>query len=199
MKTLVKTLFASALIAVFLTSATVTAFASGPQKHYVKVASPFTFHRIEVTGNVIVVVSQKSKEEVAIEGYYNRSRTSIKRQGYTLIINSTEIEPVTIHVSVIDLQRIDASNTAIVRTEGKMNVKYLQVFLKDEARADVTANTESLYTHISGNANLKLSGSTQDHTVLKDRISKLTLQDFIASKSTVDSIKAEILVASKIR
>lgn len=197
MKTLVKTVFASALTAVFLTSTAVTTFASGPQKHYLKVANPFTFHRILVTGNAIVVVSQKSKEEVAIEGDYNKSRTTIKRQGYTLIINSTETEAVTIYVSVVDLQRIDASNTAVVKTDGKMNVKYLQVFLKDEAKADVAANTESLYTYISGNANLKLSGSTQDHTVLKDRISKLTLQDFIASKSTVDSIKTEILVASK--
>jgi hypothetical protein len=197
MKTLAKTLCASALTAIFLTSTVTSTFASGVDRALVKPGTPFTFHRIEVTGNVTVIISQKSKEAVTVDGDFNRADVSIKRRGYTLVINSAATEPLTINVSVMELQRIDASNEVVVKTAGKINVQHLQVFLKDEASAEVNANTESLYTYIKGNANLKLSGSTQDHIVLKDGISKLILQDFVALKSTVESTDAELLAASK--
>lgn len=198
MKTLAKTLCASALTAIFLTSAATGTFASAPHYYsHVKLGPPFTFHRITITGNVTVILSQGSKETVTVDGDFNRANMSVVRKGYTLMINSTAAERITIYVSVKELQRIDASNDVIVKTAGKINTRHLQVFLKDQASAEVNANTESLYSYIRGNANLRLSGSTQDHIVLKDGISKLTLQDFVALKSTVESTDAKLLAATK--
>jgi putative autotransporter adhesin-like protein len=197
MKTLAKTLCASALTAIFLTSAVTGTFASAVHYAQVKPGPPFTFHRITITGNVTVILSQESKEKVTVDSDVNRTNVSVMRKGYTLMINSAAAERVTIYVSVKELQRIDASNEVVVKTAGKINVQHLQIFLKDQASAEVNANTESLYTYIRGNANLRLSGSTQDHIVLKDGISKLTLQDFVALKSTVESTDAELLAASK--
>ncbi|HMI04108.1 MAG TPA: DUF2807 domain-containing protein [Pedobacter sp.] len=197
MKTLAKTLCASALTAIFLTSAVTGTFAAAAHHDQVKPGPPFTFHRITITGNVTVILSQGSKETVTADGDFNRMSMSVVRKGYTLMINSTAAERTTIYVSVKELQRIDASNDVIVKTAGKINARHLQVFLKDQASAEVNANTESLYTYIRGNANLRLSGSTQDHIVLKDGISKLTLQDFVALKSTVESTDSELLAASK--
>ena len=197
MKTLAKALCASALTALFLNSAVMGTFASVKHPVQVKPGPPFTFHRITITGNVTVILSQGSKETVTADGDFNRTNMSVMRKGYTLMINSTDAERVTIYVSVKELQRIDASNDVIVKTTGKINAQHLQVFLKDQASAEVNANTESLYSYIRGNANLRLSGSTQNHIVLKDGISKLTLEDFVALKSTVESTDDQLLAASK--
>jgi len=195
MKTLAKTLFASALTAVLFTSSAMAGQTSEVKKETVKAIAPVTFNKILITGNVKLIVVQGARESISVDGDYNQSTTSIKKRGYILIINSLESTPVTIRVSVKDLQRIDASNTVRVVTSGKIDVKYLQVFLKDDAKADVKANTESLYTYITGNADLKLSGATQDYTSLKDKLSKLNLENLSALKSTTDSVKSPVMVA----
>jgi len=195
MKTLAKTLFASALTAVLLSSAAMAGQTPENKTATFKTISPVTFNKILITGNVKLIVAQGAKESVSVDGDYDQSKTSIKKRGYTLVINSSESTPVTIRVSVKDLQRIDASNSVNVVTSGKIDVKYLQVFLKDDAKADVKANTESLYTYITGNADLKLSGATQDYTSLKDKLSKLNQENLATLKSTTDSVKSPVMVA----
>jgi hypothetical protein len=197
MKIFAKTMFASALSAVLLTSTAMTSLAANAKIESPSTDSLVTFNKILISGNVIVVIKQGTKERITVDEAYDRSRTTIKRKGYTLMISSSEYEPVTITVSVKDLQRIDAGDNAVIRTEGKIAVKYLQVFLKDAASAVVKANTESLYTYIKGNADLKLSGATGDHTVLKDRVSRLNIEGLAALKSTTDSIRTENIVALK--
>lgn len=197
MKTLAKILCATAFTAIFLASAFTATFASATLPAKVGKATPFSFNRIQITGNVTVIISQGFRERVTADSDFNRSNVSVRKKGYTLMINSTATEPITINVSVVDLQRIDASNDVVVRTAGKIQVQHLQVLLKDQAVAEVDANTESLYTYIRGNADLKLSGTTQDHIVSKDGMSKLTLQNFVALKSTMETPASELLAVSK--
>lgn len=197
MKTLAKILYTTAFTAVLLASAFTETFGSATLPVKVKKVTPFSFNRIQITGNVTVIISQGFRERVTADGDFNRSNVSVRKKGYTLLISSTATEPVTINVSVTDLQRIDASNNAVVRTAGKIQVTYLQVLLKDRAVAEIDADTESLYTHIRGNADLKLSGTTRDHIVSKDGISKLTLQNFVALKSTVETAASELLATAK--
>jgi len=198
MKTLAKTLFASALTLVFITSTAITTFANGIDTKTVEVAVPMTFNKVKVSGNVKVVLVQGKKERIeVINGDYNLDKTSIKRLGYTLIINSTEANQITVLVSLNDLQRIDASDKAIVKTDGKFDVKYLQVFLKDDAKATVKANTESMYTYIKDHADLKLSGTTADHNVVKDDISKLDMDNLVALKTTTNPLNQIMVAANK--
>nr|WP_068889951.1 DUF2807 domain-containing protein [Pedobacter panaciterrae] len=198
MKTLAKTLFASALTVIFLTSTAITTFANGIDKQTTEFATPMTFNKVKVSGNVKVILVQSKRERIeVINGDYNLDKTSIKRLGYTLVINSTEANQITVLISVNDLQRIDASDRAIVKTDGKFDVKYLQVFLKDNARASVKANTESMYTYIKDHANLKLSGTTADHNLVKDDISKLDTDQLVALKTTTTPFDQVMVAASK--
>ena len=198
MKTLAKTLFASALTAIFMTSTAMTTFATRIDKQPVESAAPMTFNKVKVSGNVKVILVQGKREHIeVINGDYNPDKTSIKRLGYTLIINSTEANRVTVLVSVNDLQRIDASDKAIVKTDGKFDVKYLQVFLKDDAKATVKANTESMYTYIKDHADLKLSGTTADHNLVKDDISKLDTDHLVALKTTTTPLNQIMVAANK--
>lgn len=198
MKTLAQTLFASALILAFITSTAMTTFAKDIETKTIETVAPMTFNKVKVSGNVKVVLVQGKKERIeVINGDYNLDKTSIKRLGYTLIINSTEANQITVLVSVNDLQRIDASDKAVVKTDGKFDVKYLQVFLKDDAKATVKANTESMYTYIKDHANLKLSGTTADHNSVKDEVSKLDTEHLVALKTTTTPFDQIMVAANK--
>ncbi|NRF41665.1 GIN domain-containing protein [Pedobacter foliorum] len=198
MKTLAKTIFASALTVIFLASTAITTFASDIDKKVVESVAPMTFNKVKVSGNVKVLLVQSKRENIeVINGEYNQDKTSIKRLGYTLVINSTEASQITVLVSVSDLQRIDVSGSAVVKTDSKFNVKYLQVFLKDDAKAIVKANTESMYTYIKDNADLKLSGTTADHTLVKDDISKLDTDQLVALKTTTTPFNEVMVAANK--
>ncbi|TKC05101.1 GIN domain-containing protein [Pedobacter frigoris] len=177
MKTLTKTLLSAMLMLFVLATTAMTTL-----------ASTFSFNKITITGKVKIELVQADREKIEVYGDYSSRNTSIKRQGYTLIIKSSEYEPVTIRISVADLQRIDASGDVTVETIGKFNLKYLQIFLKDNAKANVKATTESMYTFIKGHSDLKLSGATLDHTLVRDSISKLTIEHFVAVKTTNNSI-----------
>ncbi|HKG07762.1 MAG TPA: DUF2807 domain-containing protein [Pedobacter sp.] len=192
MKPLVKILFA----AIFFTGTALTTQASGMEEFSGEEVSPLTFNKIQVSGNVSLSVDQRSKENILVNGEYDRTKISLIKRGHTLIISNTASDQVEISVSVKDLQRIYASGNVSVSTCGKLNVQHLQVFLSDQARADIKADTESLYTYITGNASLKLSGTTKDHTLLKDSVSKINTDALAAVKVSAAAIKTEMIAVS---
>jgi len=192
MKTLTKTLFASVFTAIVLTASAMTTFAVIPVKTE-KEASPVTFNKIIVSGNVKVVLVQKSKEAIQVSEDFDPAKTSIKKSGYNLLINSTEVNPVTVTISVKDLHRVDISGISSVTTKGDFDLKYLQIFMSHSASANIKARTGSLYTVINDSAQLKLSGSADDHTFVANQNAKADMNDFVCNKAerlTNESIAA---------
>ncbi|SHG92443.1 GIN domain-containing protein [Pedobacter caeni] len=179
MKTSIKTLFASALTAIVLTSSAFTTFAKDTTP--VSAAANVKFNKVVVTGNAKVVLVQSNSESITSYDELSAS-TTVQQKGYTLYINSTAVNPETIYVSVKDLQRIDASNTAQVKTRGNFDLAVLQIFLKDGAKANVNAKVGSLYTDMKDQSDLKLSGSSAEHNLVRNDVSKLNLNDFVIAK-----------------
>lgn len=179
MKTSIKTLFASALTAIVLTSSAFTTFAK--EKEPVSTSANVKFNKVVVTGTAKVVLVQDYTESINSNEELNEN-TTVKQKGYTLYINSTEKSPSTIYVHVKDLQRIDVSNTANVNTRGNFDLNVLQIFLKDEAKAKVNATVGSLYTDMKDQSDLKLSGSSAEHHLVRNDVSKLNLTDFVIAK-----------------
>lgn len=194
MKTLTKSLFTTAAAAIILGSATMASFAAVPDRPLVKEStSAVTFNKIIVSGNVKVVLVQKSKEAISVGERFDPARTSIKRKGYNLLIHSSEIEPVTVTVAVKDLQRIDVSGISSVVTKGDFKLDYLQLFISYSASADINAKTGSLYTVISDAAELKLSGSADEHTFIAGLHTKANMDNFVCKgteRLTAESIAA---------
>ncbi|HMI05763.1 MAG TPA: DUF2807 domain-containing protein [Pedobacter sp.] len=195
MKTLTQTLFATALATVILGTSAMATFAhTSPKTEISKdAASAVTFNKIIVSGNVKVILVQGTKEAIKVDDSFDASKTTIKKNGYKLMIHSIEINPVTITVSVKDLQRIDVSGISSVETKGKFDLKYLQIFMSYSSSASINAKTGSLYTNISDAAELKLSGSTDDHTFIASRNAKADLDHFVCNKAerlTNESIAA---------
>ena len=154
MKTLTKSLIATVLTAVVFSSSVMAGSVITPatsintfkSAKVTKVGAAQKFNKIWVAGNVKIVLTQSEKEGVFVAEDFNAEHTSLIGKGQTLFINSTEGRQVVIRVSVKDLQRIEAAGSAEVVTSNNFDVKYLQLFLSQSARAKVSATTGSLYT-----------------------------------------------------
>lgn len=179
MKTAIKTLFATTLTAIVLTSSAFTTFAQVKNPSVSSTVSDY--NKIKVTGNVTVYLNQGTKQDVRIETDQPETKVLFKREGGKLTISTAENETATVYLTVKDLQRIEASGYSLVRSNGKVNFPLLQIFVQDDAKVDVNVTSQDLYTVVKGTSVLKLSGSTSRHTSIKDDASKLNTTNFAAA------------------
>jgi len=186
MKTSIKTLIAVSLSAITLTTATFSTSALAAEKKPTTISAPNNFKRISIKGNVEVKIVQRKNESVAY-AEDNLGKAKITQEGDLLRITSLDKEVSKIIIYVSDIYRIEAADNAVLKTEGKVKVKFLQVFLKGNAHAEINSNTEGLYTVIKDNADLKLSGATDNHTVVMGDTQRLTMDRFAALKTNISS------------
>lgn len=99
-----------------------------------------------------------------------------------------EMAKVTLYVN--DIYRIDACGNAVVKTQSTLNLQYLQIILKDNAIADISSKTESLYTKLAGSSSLKLNGTARLHAINKEQLAQLNTNNFKASKTEVETTPA---------
>lgn len=188
MKTSIKTLIATSLTAIVLSSAVFTTSVSATEKEPDAILKISAFKRISVKGNVEVTIIQRSNPGISYTDD-NTGTAKVMQDGDNLKITSTSTEKTKLTVYVNDFYRIEASENAIVKTEGKLRTKYLQIFLKGNAHAEINTNSEGLYTVISDQADLKLSGSTDQHTLVMGKSQKLTIDRFAALKTNISSVE----------
>ena len=187
MKTSIKTLIATSLTTIVLTSAIFATNAMAAENTPETVSVPATpFKRVVVKGNVEVTLIQRQNEGVTYSDE-NTGKAKITQEGNVLRITSVDKEVTRLVVYVNDIYRIEAGENAVVKTSGKIKSKYLQIFLSGNAQADINSATEGLYTVISDNSDLKLSGSTDNHTFIMGKTPKLTIDRFAALKTNISS------------
>lgn len=211
MKTSTKTLFATVLTGIVLTSSAMTTFAAGSMTtneistSIVKPqASVKGVNRIWASGNVKVILTQDEKEGIAAGENFNAETTFIQRRGNTLYINSLESGQVTINVSLKDLQRVEAAGSATVVTSNNFDVKHLQVFVSQGAKVKLSAISASLYTVVSDDAVLKMSGSTDQHTLIASNMKNVKLDSFVSLRTSsrvadYAAIKSNKLIANRLK
>lgn len=190
MKTSIKTLIKSVLAAIILTSAIFSTNVMAGEKQPIKMSAPKNISKVIVSGNVEITLIQGQKESVS----YNDDNTGsvkVMQDGDALKITSVDGNVAKITVYVKNIYRVQASENALVKTTGKLDTKYLQLFLNGDAVAEINSNTESLYTVIEGHADLKLSGATQEHILVMGSTPKLNLDRFAALKTQMSSPAAE--------
>ncbi|WP_406825647.1 GIN domain-containing protein [Pedobacter sp. KACC 23697] len=190
MKTSIKTLTKSILAAIVLTSAIFSTSVMAGEKQPIKMSAPKNIQQVLVSGNVEVTLVQGAKESISYDEN-NTGKVKVIQDGHALKINSVDGSMAKITLYVKNIFRIQASENAVIKTTGKLDTKYLQLFLKGDAVAEINSNTESLYTVIEGRADLKLSGATQEHILVMGSTPKLNLDRFAALKTQMSSPVAE--------
>jgi len=188
MKTSIKTLIATSLTAIVLSTAAFSTSVSASEVHPLTISALGSFKKVSVKGNVEVILIQRANNGVAY-AEDNAGTVKIMHDGDVLRITSTDRTTAKVIVYLTDIYRIEAAENAVVKTEGKLNSKYLQIFLKGNTHAEINTTTEGLYTVIQDNADLKLSGSTDNHTLVMGNTQKLTIDKFAALKTNISSIE----------
>ncbi|WP_412467560.1 GIN domain-containing protein [Pedobacter sp. KLB.chiD] len=192
MKTLLKTLFASSLALVLSTSAVVSVHATETIKP-VHASKPLNFKRIKVSGNVELTIIQGKRTGISYTDE-NSGEVKVMQSGDGLEITALDNSSAKLTIYVNDLYRIHAMDHAKVKTQGKINTQYLQVFLSGNASLELNSQTEGLYTVIEDQADLTLSGSTKDHMLVMGQGQKLTMDKFVAA-NTKTSLNTDIAIA----
>ncbi|MFD0940873.1 GIN domain-containing protein [Pedobacter boryungensis] len=196
MKTSIKTIFATGLIAL-ATISSATVYAIKPVNETtvsagaVKISS---INKLKVSGNVEVTIIQNSKSNVLYTNEGNED-VLVKKVGGSLYVssqNKRQTGKITLYVD--DIYRIEASENATLLAKDALNLKYLQVYLSDNAYVQLNAKTENLYTTIIGSSKLDLKGSTDSYTIDMDKSSKISLDKF---KSKQTEMKSSVFVASR--
>jgi hypothetical protein len=198
MKTSIKTLFAAALTLVVLTS---SAFASTDVKNNnVTVLNQVkNISKIEVKGNVEVILVQAPVESVKVYDSYYSKNALVQQQDGVLRISSFQKETLSVVVYVRELSSIEAADNAQVKTYGKINFLSLAIKLSGSATADINASTISLYTSVKDSASLKLAGSTTDHYAVLSAQAKLSMGSFAAETSSVNSAATVVAKAKPVK
>ncbi len=186
MKTSIKTLFAAALTLVVLTS---SAFASTDVKenNVTVLATVKNISKIEVKGNVEVILVQAPVESVKVYDNYYAKNALVQQEDGVLRISSFQKETLTVAVYVRELSTVEASDNAQVKTFGKVNFLSLAIKLNGNATADINASTINLYTSLKDNASLKLTGTTTEYYAVLSSQAKLNMGSFIAENSSVNA------------
>jgi translation elongation factor P/translation initiation factor 5A len=135
------------------------------------------FRKILIKGNVEVLLIQRSKVGVSYTDD-NEGAARITQQGDVLSITGASVTTGKLIVYVSEIYRIEADENAIVKTQGILSVKYLQIILKGNAIADVNTTSQQLYTAIYDNSTLYLRGNTDTHFLVMDKTQKLTFDQF---------------------
>ncbi|MEH3115416.1 GIN domain-containing protein [Pedobacter terrae] len=186
MKTSIKTLTKSVLAAIFFSSAIFSTSVIAGEKQPIKISTPKNIQQVVVSGNVEITLVQGDKESVSYNED-NAGKVKVIQDGHALKISSADGNLAKVTVYVKNIFRVQASENAVVKTAGKLNAKYLQLFLSGEAVAAIDSNTEGLYTVIEDLADLKLSGATQEHILVMGSTPKLNLDRFAALKTQMSA------------
>ncbi|GGE45269.1 hypothetical protein EV200_104498 [Pedobacter psychrotolerans] len=192
MKTTIKTKIATVLTAILFLIAIFPTIICAAKAYPIKIVSLTSFRKISVKGNVEVMLVQR--KDIGIN-YAEDNLGSVKAilDGQTLRITANGSEMSKIFIYVNDLYRIEAEDHAIVKTQGKLKIPYLQVFLRNEAQVEINSETSSLYTSISDHAKLTLSGSTDNHFLVTGKAPRLIFENFAALKTSIKPLEISIM------
>lgn len=201
MKNSLKTLATSAMTAIVLSATVFSSIAAEKVVPIEKVSTKMDIKRVIVQGNTKVRLVQSKSEWVSVEES-EMDKISVKQTGNTLTVSSSEKTPVTVTVYVKDIYRICALNNAEVSTSGTFNLAYLQVIVRDNAVANIKANTESMYTDMDGVGSLDLAGATESHIIRNSGLGSLKMDKLAALKTenlSVESSLAMNVVNGKVK
>ncbi|WP_316770158.1 GIN domain-containing protein [Pedobacter frigiditerrae] len=186
MKTSIKTLIALSLTAAILTSSAFVTKADNGQTQTV-LNDVKKVNKITVSGNVELILVQSADENVKVYNNYYASNALVQQKNGELRISSFNKETLTVIVYVTNLNSVTASDNATVKTFGKFSLLNLDVTLKDKATANLNTSTISLNANVTDEANLTLSGTTEDYNAVLGSVAKLNMTQFAAETTSIKS------------
>ncbi|RYG01502.1 MAG: hypothetical protein EOO07_34090 [Chitinophagaceae bacterium] len=197
MKQRTTSLFAIGILALAISTTSVYANEVNPTTVTYITTNTEAPKKLIISGNVEVTLVQdhESKKLYTNDGTSKARVYSTDDAIYVSTKKNTETAKITLYVG--NVYRIDVAGNAVVKTKNTLNIQHLQVILQDNAKADITSKTESLYTKLSNESSLKLNGATQSHAISTNGLASLNTKDFKAKKTEVEKRNATDYAKSK--
>lgn len=186
MKTSIKNLFAAILTVAISLSATSLVNATATKKVTV-VGEVKKFNKLNVAGNVEVILVQSPNQSVQVYDSYYSKNALVQEKNGELRISSFDKETLTVVVYANQLNEITASDNAVVKTNGKFSALSLAVTLKDQAKAILNTDTIDLFANVNGQSNLTLSGKTTEYIAAINSTSSINMDKFTAENSSIQA------------
>jgi len=142
--------------------------------------------KLIISGNVEVTLVQdhESKQLYHNDGTAKARVYATDDAIYVSTKKNSETAKITLYVG--NVYRIDVAGNAMVSTKNILNAQHLQIILQDNAKADISSKTESLFTKLSNECALKLNGSTQLHAISTNELASLNTKNFKAAKTEIE-------------
>lgn len=143
--------------------------------------------KLVITGNVAVTLVQdyEAKKLYTKDGIV---RATVYEEDNVIYVkgknNTTEPAKVTVYVA--NISRIDISGNATIDSKNNLNVKYLQILVKDKANAALNVTAKSLYTRLANEAALKLTGKSDSFAISTNDLSTLNTSNFKATNTDIE-------------
>ena len=176
MKKIISTLIAITVIA--LGSANIAA------AEVTTLANIGTFNKIEVHGNVEVIVTNGEKNKVQVNNNYYSESAMLQGEDGVLRISSYKTEKLVVYVTANDLQSIAAYDNASVKSDGKLSLVALDVNLYNNAYAGLNLDNYAANITVNDQAKADLSGSAVEYNLTYSQSSTVNRAELIATNAT---------------
>ncbi|MGY4536834.1 hypothetical protein ACVW0P_001248 [Mucilaginibacter sp. UYNi724] len=151
-----------------------------------------SFTKIDVSGGYKVVLKQDSTESISItidDNLFKYVETTV--EGGTLKVHSRRNicpsgESVLI-IGVKNLEAIGASGAVDVRSEGRLNVKDLNIDLSGSTKIDLDLSAGKVHTGASGSSEIYLKGQAASHDIDMSGSGKVEALDFVVGKYKIST------------
>ena len=186
MKTSIKNLFAAILTVAI--SASAPAFVNANEAKQVTVVGEVKkFNKLNVAGNVEVILVQSQDQSVKVYDNYYAKNALVQEKNGELRISSFDKVTLTVVVYANQLNEITINDNAVVKTNGKFNALSLSVNLKDQSKAILNTNTVDLFANVNGQSSLTLSGATTEYNASINNVASINMDKFTAENSSIQS------------
>ena len=171
-----------------------TTFANAAVKNnVVTVLNIGNINKIEVRGNVEVIVANGEKDEVTVNNNYYAENALVQGKDGVLRISSYGNDKLVVYVKAADLRAIAAFDNAVVKSDGRFSAIDLQVSLSNNAYAALNLDNFSANITVNNNAKADLSGFVTEASLNYSAGSTINRSAFLAENIYESKIAPQVI------
>jgi len=143
-----------------------------------------TFSKIEVRGNVELVVATGDKNKVELNNSYYAENAMVQAENGVLRISSYNVTKLVVYVTAADLHAITAYDNASVRSDKRLSLIDFEVTLNNKATATLTLDNFVANVTVNDQAKATLTGNVTEYSLNYSQSSVVNRIGLVAENST---------------
>ncbi len=156
-----------------------------------------TINKIEVRGNVEVIIGNGDKNEVIVNKNYYGENALVQNQNGVLRISSYNTEQMIVYVVASDLSSISAYDNAIIKTEKRISTISLDVNLYNNAYAKLTLDNFAANITVNDQAKADLSGSVTEYNLTYTNATNVNRKELAVENAFETKIESTTVTIAK--